>query len=75
MPGEVGGEHVDQHVAADPVAQPVVDGAEVQIIGLEGAEVTFDAAEVLVPQLSSSRGRHVSDIKPQRQRNFGLERP
>jgi uncharacterized membrane protein YeaQ/YmgE (transglycosylase-associated protein family) len=29
VPGEVSSEHADQHVAADPVLQPVVDGPQV----------------------------------------------
>jgi len=48
VPGEVGGEHADQHVGADPVLQPVVDGAQVQVVGLDGPEVPFDAGDVLV---------------------------
>ena len=35
-------------MAADPVLQPVVDGAQVQVAGLEGPEVALDAGEVLV---------------------------
>jgi hypothetical protein len=48
VPGEVGGEHADQDVAADSVFEPVMDGAQVQVVSFEGAEVAFDAGEVLV---------------------------
>ena len=33
VPGEIGGEHADQHVAADPVFQIVVDGTQVDVFG------------------------------------------
>src|SRR5215510_4300848 len=48
VPGEVAGEHADQHVAADPAGQVVVDGPQVQVVGLGDAEVAFDVLEVLV---------------------------
>ena len=48
MPDQVGGEHADQHVGADPVFEAVVDRAQVQVVGLDGAEVAFDAGQVLV---------------------------
>jgi hypothetical protein len=41
VPGEVGGEHADQDVAADPVLEPVMDGAQVQVIGFQRPEVAF----------------------------------
>src|SRR5581483_3055317 len=48
VPGEVGGEHADQHVRADPVLEPVVDRPQVQVVGLHDPEVPFDVLEVLV---------------------------
>src|SRR5450759_3056611 len=48
MPHEVGGEHADEHVGPDPGFGPVVDGAQVQVDGLQGAEVAFDAGQTLV---------------------------
>ena len=48
MPGEVGGEHADQDVGADPVGEAVVDGAQVEVVGLDAAEVAFEVGEVLV---------------------------
>ena len=38
----------EEHVGADPVFEVVVDGAEVEVVDLDGAEVAFDAGEVLV---------------------------
>ena len=48
VPGQVLGEHADQHVGADPVGQVVVDRAQVQVVGLDVAEVAFDVGELLV---------------------------
>ncbi len=48
MPDEVAGEHADQHVRFDPVVEAVVDGPQVQVVGLDDAEVAFDVGEVLV---------------------------
>ena len=48
VPGEVAGEHADQHVAADPAGEVVVDGPQVQVVGLGDAEVPLDVLEVLV---------------------------
>ena len=48
VPGEVGGEHADQHVGADAVLEAVVDRAQVQVVGFDAAEVAFDLGEVLV---------------------------
>ena len=48
MPGEVAGEHADQHVGADAFFQPVEDRAQVQVVGFDRAEVPFDVFEVLV---------------------------
>jgi hypothetical protein len=35
-------------VGADPVVEAVVDGAQVQVVDLDDAEVAFDVGEVLV---------------------------
>src|ERR1019366_1446915 len=48
VPGEVGGEHGGQDVGADAFAEVVADGAQVQVVGLDDAEVPFDVLEVLV---------------------------
>ena len=42
VPGEVAGEHADQHVGFDAFFEPVPDGAQVQVVGLEVAEVPLD---------------------------------
>jgi hypothetical protein len=47
MPGQVAGQHADQHVGTDSVGQVVVDRAQVQIIGLDRAEVTLKVGEAL----------------------------
>jgi hypothetical protein len=46
VPGQVAGEHADQHVGFDPVLQPVPDGPQVQVVGLEVPEVAFQVREV-----------------------------
>ena len=43
MPNQVAGEQADQYVGFDAVVKAVVDGAQVQVVGLDDAEVTFDA--------------------------------
>ena len=48
MPDEVAGEQADQHVGFDAVLEAVVDGSQVQVVGLNDAEVAFDVGEVLV---------------------------
>src|SRR5450756_2410742 len=48
MPHEVGGEHADEHVGPDPGFGVVVDGAQVQVDGFEGAEVAFHPGQGLV---------------------------
>jgi ferric-dicitrate binding protein FerR (iron transport regulator) len=48
VPGEVGGEHADEHVRADAAGEAVVDGSQVQIDGFEAAELRFDQAQSLV---------------------------
>src|SRR6266545_3370109 len=61
VPGEVAGEHADQHVAADPVGEVVVDGSQVQVVGLGDAEVPFHVLEVLV---GGDRPGRVEDVLP-----------
>jgi hypothetical protein len=41
VPDEVAGEHADEHVGADPVVEAVVDRAQLEVVGLEVAEVAF----------------------------------
>ena len=48
VPDQVAGEHADQHVGLDPVVEAVMDGAQVQVVGFDDAEVAFDVGEVLV---------------------------
>src|SRR5674476_1540863 len=48
VPHEVGGEHADEHVGPDPGLGPVVDRAQVQVDGLDGAEVAFYPGQALV---------------------------
>src|ERR1035437_7120164 len=48
VPHEGGGEHADEHVGPDPGFGVVVDGAQVQVDGLQGAEVAFDPGQTLV---------------------------
>ena len=48
MPGQVGGEHADQHVGLDAFVEAVPDGAQVQVVGLDVPEVALDVVEVLV---------------------------
>ena len=43
VPGEIAGEHANEHVRADAVLEAVVDRAQVQVVGLDDAEVTFEA--------------------------------
>ena len=43
VPNQVAGEQADQYVGFDMVVKAVVDGAQVQVVGLDDAEVTFDA--------------------------------
>src|SRR5207302_10389619 len=42
VPGEVAGEHADQHVGLDAFFQVVEDGPRVQVVGLDVAEVPLD---------------------------------
>src|SRR5208337_434255 len=48
VPGEVAGEHADQHVRLDAFFQAVEDGPQVQVVGFDVAEVPFDVFEVFV---------------------------
>ena len=48
MPGEVAGEHADQHVGFDAFFEPVEYRAQVQVVGFDVAEVPLDVFEVLV---------------------------
>ena len=48
VPGQVGGEHADQHVGFDALSEPVEDRAQVQVAGLDVAEVPLGVFEVLV---------------------------
>ena len=47
MPGEVAGEHADQHVGLDAFFQPVEHRPQVQVVGFDVAEVPFHVFEVL----------------------------
>src|SRR5712691_11856632 len=57
VPGEVAGEHADQHVGADAVFQAVEDRAQVQVVGFYVPEVPLDVFEVLV------RGDHAGCVQ------------
>src|ERR1700682_447743 len=48
VPGQVGGEHADQDVGADAVLEAVIDRAQVQVVGVDAAEVAFHAGQVFV---------------------------
>ena len=48
VPGEVGGEHADQHVGPDALFEAVEDGAQVEVVGFDVPEVALDVLEVLV---------------------------
>src|SRR5262249_30600808 len=78
VPGEVAGEHADQHVAADALFEAVEDRAQGQVVGLEVAEVPLDVFEVLVGadhagcvQVGGGGGgaQHVDPIE----RGFGVD--
>ena len=49
VPADVVGQHPREHMGADPVGEPMADGAHVEF-GVEGAEEPFDVFEALVPQ-------------------------
>ena len=57
VPGQVAGEHADQHVGPDAVFEPVPDGPQVQVVGLDVPEVPFEAGQVLVGGHSAGRRR------------------
>src|SRR3974390_2080019 len=46
VPGEVGGEHAQQHVGPDPVFQVVVNRPQVDVFGFHRPEVAFEVPEV-----------------------------
>src|SRR5277367_194651 len=48
VPGQVAGEHADQHVGPDAFLEPVEDGPQVQVVGFDVPEVPFRVFEVLV---------------------------
>src|SRR6266508_2860846 len=48
VPDQVGGEHADEHVGADAVFEAVVDGAQVEVVGLDVAEVAFHVGQSFV---------------------------
>ena len=48
VPGQVAGEHADQHVCLDAFFQPVEHRPQIQVVGLDRAEVPLDVLEVLV---------------------------
>jgi hypothetical protein len=48
VPGEVAGEHADQHVGLDAFLQAVEDRPQVQVVGFDVPEVPFHVFEVLV---------------------------
>jgi hypothetical protein len=63
VPGDVVGEHPDQHVGADPLGEPVADRADEQI-GVQAAEhpLTFSRAlqdSTALPVPSTFGGRLV----------------
>ena len=47
VPGEVAGEHADQHVGPGAFFEPVEDGPQVQVVSLDVAEVPLHVLEVL----------------------------
>jgi hypothetical protein len=64
VPHDVGAEHADEHVRADLGFGPVVDGAQVQVDGLDGAEVSFQP----VQRLTGGRVNHPDPILHARDR-------
>ena len=45
VPGEVSGEHADEHVGAEAVFAVVVDGPQIEVVGFGDAEVPLDVCE------------------------------
>ncbi len=41
VPGQVAGQHADQHVGPDAFFEVVADGPQVQVVGLDVAEIAF----------------------------------
>jgi hypothetical protein len=66
MPDEVGGEHADQDVRADPFGEAVVDRAQVQVVDLDGADVSFplETAGDALAGIAANRGRWRSSESP-----------
>ncbi len=48
MPHQVGGQHADEHVGPHPAIQSVMDGAQVEVVHLDVAEVPFHVGQILV---------------------------
>src|SRR6185312_11942369 len=48
VPGQVAGEHADQHVRFDAFFEPVEHRPQVQVVGLHRPEVALDVPEVFV---------------------------
>ena len=48
VPGQVAGQHADQHVGFDTFFQPVEDRPQVQVVGFDVPEVPLGVLEVLV---------------------------
>ena len=57
MPGEIAGEHADQHVRPDAFLEPVEDRPQVQVVRFDVPEVPLDVFEVLV------RGDHAGRVE------------
>ena len=62
VPGQVAGEHADQHVGFDPVFEPVPDGPQVQVVFAD-LEVLLHAREVLA---GGHRGRGAEGLRGNR---------
>lgn len=48
MPGEVAREHAQKDVGSHALLQPVIDGAQVEVDGLDRSHIGLDVGEVLV---------------------------
>ncbi|MDQ3765666.1 MAG: hypothetical protein M3460_30950 [Actinomycetota bacterium] len=48
VPGEVGGEQAAEDVGPDALFQVVPDGAEIEVVDFDDAEIAFDEGEVFV---------------------------
>lgn len=66
VPGQVGGEHADEHVGPYPVFGVVVDRAQLQIDRFDRAEVAFDVGQELVGRhdLAGVHPGCVDDVDP-----------